>query len=110
MPTILERLREALASEYRVERELASGGMGSVFLAQDLALHRPVAIKVMRPELATASMASRFLHEARILASLSHSHIVPVHRAGEADGLYYYVMDYVEGETLDRRLRRGPLD
>ena len=102
-------MRTALAPEYRIERELASGGMGLVFVAHDLSLDRPVAIKVMRPELATARATDQFLREARILAALHHANVVPVHRAGEADGLFYYVMEFVEGETLEARLARGPL-
>ena len=109
LDVLAERLRRALTSEYDVERELASGGMGSVFLAHDLALDRPVAIKIMRPELSTAPAAERFLQEARILANLHHPNVVQVHRVGEADGLFYYVMEYVAGETLETRLRRGPL-
>ena len=109
MPSILERLRAALRPEYELERELASGGMGTVFLARDINLDRPVAIKIIRPELATARATERFLHEARILASLSHPNVVPVHRAGEAGGFSYYVMDHVQGETLSERLEQGPL-
>ncbi|NIR60768.1 MAG: serine/threonine protein kinase, partial [Gammaproteobacteria bacterium] len=107
--SLLERLRKALAGQYEVERELAAGGMGSIFLARDPTLERQVAVKILRPELATARAAERFLREARILASLSHPNVVPVHSAGEADGLFYYVMDYVEGETLGARLERGAL-
>lgn len=92
-----------------VERELASGGMGTVFLGRDPALDRPVAIKIIRPELATATAAERFLREARILASLSHPNVIPVHRAAEAGGFSYYVMDYLAAETLADRLTRGPL-
>lgn len=107
--SLLERLRKALAGQYEVERELAAGGMGSIFLARDPRLERPVAVKILRPELATARAAERFLREARILARLSHPNVVPVHSAGEAEGLFYYVMDYVEGETLAARLERGVL-
>jgi tetratricopeptide (TPR) repeat protein len=107
--SLLERLRAALAGQYDVERELGAGGMGTVFLARDVTLQRYVAIKILRPENATASAAERFLREARILAKLDHPNIVPVHVAGEADGLYYYVMNHVEGETLAERLKRGPL-
>ncbi|MBI4499968.1 MAG: serine/threonine protein kinase [Gemmatimonadetes bacterium] len=106
---LLERLQEALSPDYRVERELASGGMGIVFLARDLTLDRLVAVKIIRPELATAQATESFLREARILASLRHPHIVTVYRAGEAAGLFYYIMELVEGETLHDRLRRGPL-
>ncbi len=107
--SVLERLRTALAPHYSVERELASGGMGTVFLGRDQGLDRPVAIKLLRPELATAAHAERFLREARVLARLSHPNIVPIHDVGEADGLYYYIMDYLTGETLYQRLTRGGL-
>ena len=109
MPTIEERLRTALLPDYEVHEELASGGMGMVFTARDVALDRLVAIKIIRPDIATAHAAERFLHEARVLAQLRHPNVVPVHRAGEAGGFFYYVMDLVEGETLGQRLRRGPL-
>ncbi|MEE8192432.1 MAG: serine/threonine-protein kinase, partial [Gemmatimonadales bacterium] len=109
MPAIIYRLAEALLPDYEVERELASGGMGIVFLARDVQLDRQVAIKIVRPELATAEATERFLREARVLANVHHSHVVPIHRAGEAGGFFYYVMDYVEGETLAQRLARGPL-
>ena len=109
MPAIIYRLAEALLPDYEVERELASGGMGIVFLARDVQLDRQVAIKIVRPELATAEATERFLREARVLANVHHSHVVPIHRAGEAGGFFYYVMDYVEGETLAQRIARGPL-
>ncbi len=109
MSSLLERVREALASEYAVEREIASGGMGVVFFAHDAALRRPVAIKVMRPELATVRAAGRFVREAQIAANLRHPNIVPVHRAGEAAGIFYYVMDFIDGDTLADRLGTGPL-
>ncbi len=109
MRSLVERLREALAPDYEVQHELAAGGMGVVFLARDVALDRRVAVKVLLPEIATEVAAQRFLREARILASLSHSHIIPVHHVGEADGLFYYVMDYMEGATLADALRRGPM-
>lgn len=107
--SLLERLRAALAPHYEIERELGGGGMGTVFLAHDVTLERPVAIKILRPEMATAIGGERFLREARILAKLSHPNVVPIHEAGEADGLAYYVMDCVQGETLDKRIKRGPL-
>jgi tetratricopeptide (TPR) repeat protein len=109
MPSVLERLRDGLPPTFTVERELASGGMGTVFLGRDHALDRPVAIKILRPELSTAIAVERFVREAQYLASLNHSNIVPVHLAGQAGGLAYYVMDFVDGETLDARLARGPL-
>jgi serine/threonine-protein kinase len=109
MTTLLERLRAALAPDYEVTRELASGGMGVVFLGRDVALDRRVAIKIIRPDRATAVATARFVREAQILARISHPNLVPVHRAGESHGFSYYVMDYLEAETLAERLRRGPL-
>src|SRR4051794_37427983 len=109
MSSLLERIQEALAPDYRVERTIASGGMGTVFLGRDQRLERPVAIKVLREEIATAVAVQRFIQEAQHLASLNHRNIVRVHDAGEADNLVYYVMDYVDGETLEDRLERGPL-
>ena len=109
MSAILDRLRAALADRYAVERELGSGGMGLVVLGRDLRLDRPVAIKVIRPELATESATQRFAREAKLLARLVHPNIVPVHDAGFADGLPYYAMEYIEGRTLADALREGPL-
>lgn len=109
MPSVLYRLCEALLPDYEVEREIASGGMGMVFLARDVALDRMVAIKIVRPEMATATATERFLKEARVLANLHHPNAVTIHRAGEAKGFFYYVMDLVQGETLAQRLNRGPL-
>jgi len=100
-------LQAALGSQYRLERELGAGGMGVVFLATDTTLDRPVAVKVVHPELAVHSAISqRFLSEARMIAKLRHPNIVAVHAAGEATGLLYYVMDYVPGESLRQRLQR----
>jgi serine/threonine protein kinase/tetratricopeptide (TPR) repeat protein len=109
MASVLDRLRTALAPHFHVEHELASGGMGTVFLGHDNALDRRVAIKTLRPELSTAVGVERFVREAQYLAGLNHPNIIPVHSAGEADGLLYYVMDYVEGKTLESRLAEGPL-
>jgi tRNA A-37 threonylcarbamoyl transferase component Bud32 len=109
MTALLDRLRDALAPDYEVERELASGGMGVVFLGRDVALDRRVAIKIIKPELATATAAERFIREARILASLNHPNVIPIHRAGESRGLFYYVMEYLEAETMADRLARGAL-
>ncbi|HEY7611953.1 MAG TPA: protein kinase [Gemmatimonadales bacterium] len=108
-PTIdpFAALQTALAPQYRLERELGRGGMGVVYRATDTALDRPVAIKVVHPELAAhASIVRRFLAEARTIARLRHPSIVAVHAAGTADGLLYYVMDEVEGESLRTRLDR----
>ena len=101
----------ALAGEYSLQRELGRGGMGIVYLARDVQLDRDVAIKVLPTHLArTAESRERFLREARTAAGLSHPHIVPIHRVGEAGGFVFFVMSYVEGETLGERLRaRGPL-
>src|SRR6185295_4819967 len=105
-------LQAALGPQYRLDRELGRGGMGVVYRATDTALDRPVAIKVVHPELAShASIARRFLAEARTIARLRHPNIVTVHAAGTADGLLYYVMDEIEGESLRQRLsREGRLD
>jgi serine/threonine-protein kinase len=103
---VLERLKTALADRYSVERELGSGGMAVVYLAQDLRHERPVAIKVLRPELMSVVAAERFLREIKLTAGLAHPHILPVLDSGEADGVLYYVMPYVEGESLRDRLNR----
>ncbi len=103
---VLERLKAALADRYRIERALGSGGMATVYLAEDLKHERKVAVKVLRPELGAALGADRFLHEIKLTARLSHPHILPLHDSGEADGLLFYVMPYVEGETLRERLDR----
>jgi tRNA A-37 threonylcarbamoyl transferase component Bud32/tetratricopeptide (TPR) repeat protein len=109
MQSVLDRLREALAPDFTVEGEIATGGMGTVWRGYDVRLQRRVAIKTLRPELATAVAIERFLREAQYLASLNHPNIVPVHRPGQADGLVYYIMDFVEGATLDTRLAGGAL-
>ncbi|HSB55260.1 MAG TPA: serine/threonine-protein kinase, partial [Gemmatimonadales bacterium] len=101
------RLQAALGSQYRLERELGHGGMGVVFLARDTTLDRPVAVKVVHPDLAVhASITQRFLAEARMIARLRHPSIVAIHTAGETTGVFYYVMDYVPGESLRQRLTR----
>ena len=108
-----ERLKAALADRYAIERELGSGGMATVYLAEDLKHHRNVAVKVLRPELAAALGAERFVREIKIAAQLHHPHILPLHDSGEAHGFLYYVMPYVEGESLRERLSREkqlPLD
>ncbi len=104
-------LQAALAGEHSLQRELGRGGMGIVYLARDVQLDRDVAIKVLPSHLALAADSrERFLREARTAAGLSHPHIVPIHRVGEAGGFVFFVMSYVEGETLGERLRtRGPL-
>ncbi len=104
-------LQQALAGEYSLERELGRGGMGIVYLAREVQLDRLVAIKVLPGELAAQpEVRDRFLREARMAASLSHPNIVPIHRVGESKGFVFFVMSYVNGETLGERLRsRGPL-
>jgi len=104
--TLLERLRAALAGRYAVESELGHGGMAVVFLTQDLKQHRPVAIKVLRPELAAAIGGERFLREIEIAARLTHPHILPLYDSGDADGLLFYATPYIEGESLRDRLQR----
>jgi hypothetical protein len=106
---LIERVRRAVAPDYEILGEVAGGGMGMVFVARQPRLDRKVAIKILRPEQATAIAAERFLAEGRTLARLDHPNIVRVYDAGEADGLLYCVMEYVEGETLAQRLSRGPL-
>jgi serine/threonine-protein kinase len=102
----LEQLQKALADRYHIDRELGRGGMATVYLARDLRHKRPVALKVLLPELAYALGADRFLREIEVSANLSHPHVLPLHDSGEADGLLYYVMPYVEGESLRDRLQR----
>jgi len=108
MAELLARLRGALADRYAIDRELGHGGTATVYLAQDLKHGRSVAIKVLRPELAAALGAERFLREIEIAARLTHPHILPLHDSGEAAGFLYYVMPFVEGESLRDRLKREP--
>ncbi len=109
-------LKIALAGRYAVEREVGSGGMATVYLAEDVKHHRQVAIKVLRPELAAALGPERFLREIEIAARLDHPHILPLYDSGRTEGqseFLYYVMPYVEGESLRERLEREkqlPLD
>ena len=105
---VLARLRAGLADRYRVERELAHGRTAAVFLGHDVKHDRPVAIKVLHPELAAAVGANRFLREIQLAARLQHPHIVALHDSGETDGLLYFVMPYVAGESLRARLDREP--
>jgi len=108
MLEVLARLKAALADRYAIDRELGHGGMATVYLAQDLKHGRAVAIKVLRPELAAALGAERFLREIEIAARLTHPHILPLHDSGEAGGFLYYVMPFVQGESLRDRLNREP--
>jgi serine/threonine protein kinase/Tfp pilus assembly protein PilF len=104
--SLIDRLKAALADRYVVEREVGRGGMATVFLAQDLKHDRRVALKVLHPELAAALGSERFLREIKVAARLNHPHIVPLHDSGRAGELLYYVMPFVEGESLRDRLRR----
>src|SRR5437016_3880345 len=100
------RLQVALAERYTINRELGRGGMATVYLAEDLKHRRLVALKVLSPDLGAALGKDRFLREIDIAARLTHPHILPLHDSGEADGLLYYVMPYVEGQSLRGRLVR----
>jgi serine/threonine protein kinase/formylglycine-generating enzyme required for sulfatase activity len=110
MSDAFARLRDALEGRYALERELGAGGMATVYLAEDVRHHRAVAIKVLKPELTAAVGAPRFLAEIETTANLRHPHILPLFDSGEADGFLYFVMPYVEGESVRDRLdREGPL-
>ena len=103
----IARVRRGLAGRgYAVERVLGEGGMATVYLATDQKHRRQVAVKVMRPDLAATLGAERFLREVEIAAQLSHPNILPVHDSGDADGVLFYVMPYVEGESLHDRIKR----
>ncbi len=102
----MSRLADALADRYRIERELGQGGMATVYLAEDLKHDRKVALKVLKPELAAVIGAERFVVEIKTTASLSHPHILPLFDSGTADGFLYYVMPFIDGETLRSKLDR----
>jgi serine/threonine-protein kinase len=105
-----ERLITALADRYRIERELGAGGMATVYLAQDLKHDRKVAVKVLREDLSASLGKDRFLREIKVAAALQHPHILPLYDSGEADGLLFYVMPYVDGLSLrDKLVREGEL-
>jgi serine/threonine-protein kinase len=104
--TKTERLSAALSGRYVVEREIGEGGMATVYLAEDVKHGRKVALKVLKPELAAVVGAERFLAEIKTTANLQHPHILPLHDSGEADSFLYYVMPYVEGESLREKLER----
>ena len=106
MTVISSVLGDALRDRYLFERELGQGGMATVYLARDLRHERLVALKVLRPELAASLGPERFLREIKLAAQLQHPHILPLHDSGEAAGFLYYVMPYVEGESLRARLAR----
>ncbi len=102
----IERLRQSLAQSYNIDRELGRGGMASVYLAQDQRHDRLVAVKVLNSELAASMGSDRFLQEIKLAARLNHPHILPLFDSGSIDGFLYYVMPYVEGESLRERLDR----
>jgi serine/threonine-protein kinase len=106
MPELLDRLQSALADRYHLERELGAGGMATVYLAHDHRHGRRVALKLLKPELAAVIGAERFLGEIRTTANLQHPHILPLFDSGAADSFLYYVMPYVDGESLRARLSR----
>ncbi len=106
---LFAHVRAALSDRYDVEREIGEGGMARVYLARDLRLDRRVAIKVLRPEISVSLGTDRFVREIEIASKLQHPHVIPLHDVGEAEGLLYYVMPYVEGESLRARLNREGL-
>ena len=106
MTDVLARLRAALQGQYRVDREVGAGGMATVYLAHDAKHGREVAIKVLLPDLAAAVGSDRFLREIKLTSTLQHPHILPLYDSGEVDGLVYYVMPFVAGESLRARLER----
>jgi serine/threonine-protein kinase len=106
MPETIDRLRAALADRLTIERQVGAGGMATVYLAEDRKHHRQVALKVLNPEVGAALGTERFLREIEIAARLQHPHILPVYDSGEAEGFLYYVMPFVEGESLRSRLER----
>ncbi len=109
MQDLKDRLETALAGRYAVEREIGRGGMATVYLAQDLKHRRPVAVKILHPHIAAHLGTDRFLREIQIAARLSHPHILTLIDSGEAGGLLYYIMPFVQGESLRDRMVRGRL-
>jgi serine/threonine protein kinase len=106
MPDLISRLRAALGDRYDIEREVGAGGMATVFLARDRKHDRPVALKVLKPELTAVLGPDRFPREIKIVAQLQHPNILPLHDSGETEGFLYYVMPFVEGESLRTKLDR----
>ncbi len=106
MTDTLDRLKTALADRYAIQEELGAGGMATVYLAEDLKHDRKVAVKVLRPELAAVLGAERFVQEIKTTANLQHPHILPLFDSGEADSFLYYVMPFIDGETLRDKLDR----
>jgi serine/threonine-protein kinase len=106
MADTLASLTAALTDRYRIQREIGQGGMATVFLARDTKHDRPVALKVLRPELGAVLGVERFLSEIRVTANLQHPNVLPLFDSGEANGLLFYVMPFVDGESLRTRLTR----
>ena len=104
-----DRLNTALAGRYRILRRLGEGGMATVYLCEDLKHDRNVALKLLKPELAAVLGAERFVQEIKTTAALQHPHILPLFDSGAADGFLFYVMPFIDGETLRMQLARGPL-
>src|SRR5687767_575746 len=102
--SLRDQLQQTLGNAYTLERELGGGGMSRVFVAEELALHRKVVVKVLPPEVAAGVNADRFKREIQVAARLQHPHIVPVHSAGEMQGVPFYTMPFVEGESVRVRL------
>ncbi|MBE3066114.1 MAG: serine/threonine protein kinase, partial [Chloroflexi bacterium] len=107
MSPAIDKVRSALAASYAVDRELGKGGMATVYLAQDVKHDRVVALKVLHTELSSSLGPDRFLREIKLAARLNHPHILPLFDSGASDGILYYVMPYVEGESLRERLDRN---
>ncbi len=107
MTDLLELFRTHLSEHYDIERELGGGGMSRVFVARDTALDRKVVIKVLPPDLAAGVNTDRFQREIQLAAQLQHPHIVPVLSAGVVEGVPYYTMPFIEGESLGDRLARA---
>ena len=109
MSDVIDLLRERLAPRYEVERQIGAGGMARVYLAMEQHPRRPVAIKVLEPSISSRLLVERFIREVELSSRLNHPHIVPIFAAGDVDGLLYYVMPYIEGESLRHRLlKQGP--
>jgi len=107
MSMIVGDVTAALSDRYRIERELGAGGMATVYLAHDVKHNRKVALKILNPDLAATIGHERFLREITDTANLRHPHILPLFDSGEVDTFLYYVMPYVDGETLRSRLDRS---
>ena len=102
----VQRLTAALAGRYTIIREIGAGGMATVYLAEDVRHHRQVALKVLKPDLAASIGAERFLHEIEIAARLHHPHVLSLYDSGQADGFLFFVMPFVEGQSLRERVGR----